>query len=140
MKGNNAVTFETLFVTTLEAVSCETTYRMTRSPLLLLTVVTSVAATFAHAQVSPLRPTTESGTRGKKGFMAPLLDEWVKQAPQPTSANLSGLAWLTATHAFAVGTGLTMIETFDGGLTWTDVDLPGHTAARAAVERAVVVE
>jgi len=100
-----------------------------RNPLRLLTVVTVLAATAAvaaPAQVTPLRPHERSVPTGKQGFVAPLLDEWVKQAPQPTSANLSGLAWLTATHAFAVGTGLTMIETFDGGLTWTDVNLPSQ--------------
>ena len=39
------------------------------------------------------------------------------------NGNLSGVAWATTTHAFAVGDGLTMIETFDAGATWRDVEL-----------------
>jgi len=59
--------------------------------------------------------------------MAPLLDEWVLQAPLPTARNLSGVAWATATHAFASGDGLTLVETLDGGVTWNEVDLPGSS-------------
>jgi photosystem II stability/assembly factor-like uncharacterized protein len=129
MKSNNGVTFAALSVTTQEAFCCETTFLTMRNPLLLLTAVTALAATAAVAapsQVTPLRPHEKSVTTGKQGFMAPLLDEWVKQAPQPTLANLSGVAWATATHAFTAGTGLTLLETFDGGLTWNDVDLPSQ--------------
>lgn len=57
--------------------------------------------------------------------MAPLLDEWVLQSPLPTARNLTGVAWPTATHGFASGEGLTLVETFDGGATWREVDLPG---------------
>jgi photosystem II stability/assembly factor-like uncharacterized protein len=54
-----------------------------------------------------------------------VLEDWVLQSPVPTSANLNGMAWATATHGFAAGTGLTLIETFDGGATWRDVNLAG---------------
>jgi photosystem II stability/assembly factor-like uncharacterized protein len=59
--------------------------------------------------------------------MAPLLDEWVKQSPIPTARNLTGVAWLTSTHGFAAGESLTLIETFDGGATWGDVELGTST-------------
>ena len=57
--------------------------------------------------------------------MTPLADEWVRQSPLPTGANLTGFAWATATHGFASGEGLTLLETFDAGATWHDVALAG---------------
>ena len=38
-------------------------------------------------------------------------------------ANLTGVSWATATHGLASGEALTLVETFDGGLTWRDVNL-----------------
>ena len=67
-----------------------------------------------QAEVSLFRP-AENSPR------APLTEEWVLQSPLPTARNLWGAAWATPTHAFAVGDGLTMIETFDAGATWRDV-------------------
>ena len=59
---------------------------------------------------------------------APLAqDEWIRQSPLPTARNLTGVAWATATHGFASGEALTLIETFDGGVTWRNVDL-GRTS------------
>src|SRR6478672_9646727 len=55
-------------------------------------------------------------------LMAPVVDEWVRQSPLPTARNLTGVAWATSTHGFASGEALTLIETFDGGVTWSDVD------------------
>jgi photosystem II stability/assembly factor-like uncharacterized protein len=55
--------------------------------------------------------------------IAPALDEWVRQSPLPSPRNLTGVGWATATHGFASGEALTLIETFDGGVTWRDVDL-----------------
>lgn len=53
-------------------------------------------------------------------------EEWIRQSPLPTGNNLTGMAWATATHGFASGEGLTLLETFDGGATWSDVDLAGY--------------
>ena len=75
-----------------------------------------VAVATAQAEVSLFRP-DENSSR------APLSEEWVLQTPVPTARNLWGAAWATPTHAFAVGDGLTMIETFDAGATWRDVEL-----------------
>ena len=55
--------------------------------------------------------------------VAPVLDEWVRQSPLPTARNLTGVAWATSTHGFASGESLTLVETFDAGATWRDVDL-----------------
>lgn len=60
---------------------------------------------------------------GPSSVTAPALDEWVRQSPLPTARNLTGVAWATSTHGFASGEALTLIETFDGGATWRDVDL-----------------
>ena len=98
---------------------------MTRLHLFLLTVLICLVGTSAQGQVSPLRPSEESVTGRDHSIMAPLLDEWVRQAALPTARNLSGVDWATATHAFASGNGLTLVETLDGGVTWNEVDLPG---------------
>ncbi len=58
---------------------------------------------------------------------APGVDEWVRQSPLPSPRNLTGVTWATATHGFASGEALTLIETFDGGVTWRNVDL-GRTS------------
>src|SRR4051794_4228202 len=54
---------------------------------------------------------------------APLSDEWVRQSPLPSPRNLTGVTWATVTHGFASGEALTLIETFDGGVTWRNVNL-----------------
>ena len=67
------------------------------------------------------------GAAGASSVMAPALDEWVRQSPLPSARNLTGVAWATSTHGFASGEALTLIETFDGGVTWRNVDL-GRTS------------
>ena len=57
--------------------------------------------------------------------LAPALDEWVRQSPLPSARNLTGVAWATATHGFACGEALTLVETFDAGATWRSVTLGG---------------
>lgn len=96
---------------------------ITRS--LFLTVLVCLAGSTAQAAVSLLRDQTTAVAQNDKFGAEAVLDEWVRQSPLPTGANLNGVAWATATHAFAAGTGLTLIETFDGGATWRDVDLAG---------------
>ena len=51
----------------------------------------------------------------------------VRQSPLPSPRNLTGVAWPTSTHGFASGEALTLVETFDGGVTWQDVDLGTST-------------
>ena len=75
-----------------------------------------LAVATAQAEVPLLRP-DENSSR------ALLSEDWVLQSPVPTARNLWGAAWATPTHAFAVGDGLTMIETFDAGATWRNVEL-----------------
>ncbi len=98
---------------------------MTRYRFSLLTALACLFVTEARGQVTPLRRDEGAVTRNDRGIAALALDEWVRQSPVPTGSNLTGLAWTTATHAFASGTGLTLVETLDGGATWRDVDLPG---------------
>ena len=100
---------------------------MIRLHLHFLTVATCLACPVIYGQVSPLRLDEQSAARSDRSIAAPLLDEWVRQAPLPTARNLSGIAWATATHAFASADGLTIVETLDGGLSWTDVDLPSSS-------------
>lgn len=57
--------------------------------------------------------------------VTPALDEWVRQSALPSARNLTGV---TSTHGFASGEALTLIETFDGGATWSNVDL-GSTSS-----------
>jgi len=96
---------------------------ITRS--LFLTVLVCLAGSTAQAAVSPLRDQTTAMAKNEQFGAETVLDEWVRQSPLPTGANLNGVAWATATHGFAAGTGLTLIETFDAGATWRDVDLAG---------------
>ena len=102
---------------------------MTLSRSLLSVVLAGFIGAHLQAQVSPLRPGDGSrvAATASSGLLAPLLDEWVKQSPIPTPRNLAGVAWLTSTHAFAAGDSLTLIETFDGGATWQDVELGTST-------------
>ncbi|MBA3726991.1 MAG: hypothetical protein H0W86_11200, partial [Armatimonadetes bacterium] len=55
--------------------------------------------------------------------MAAVVDEWVQESPIPVARNLTGVAWATSTHGFASGEYFTLIETFDGGVTWRNVNL-----------------
>ena len=102
---------------------------MTLSRSLLPVVLGCLIGAHLQAQVSPLRPVEGSRVAATtpSRLMAPLLDEWVKQSPIPTARNLTGVAWLTSTHGFAAGESLTLIETFDGGATWRDVELGTST-------------
>jgi photosystem II stability/assembly factor-like uncharacterized protein len=52
---------------------------------------------------------------------------WGKQSAIPTPRHLSGVAFISPTHGFVVGEANTVLETFDGGATWTAVDLSLHT-------------
>lgn|GEM_PF-2564261 len=54
-------------------------------------------------------------------------DEWIRQAPIPTGRSLTGFKWATATHGFASGESLTLVETLDGGATWQNVILGSST-------------
>jgi len=94
---------------------------MTRSHFSHLAALACFVVTGVQGQVSPLQPQEGAQT---KNIAAPLLDEWVKQSPLPTARNLWGVAWASATHGFAAGESLTLLETFDGGATWRDVSLP----------------
>ncbi|MCH7792109.1 MAG: hypothetical protein IID31_07515 [Planctomycetes bacterium] len=44
---------------------------------------------------------------------------WTRQAPLPTSRSLNGVHFLTPTHGFVVGQNRHLLETQDGGATWT---------------------
>jgi photosystem II stability/assembly factor-like uncharacterized protein len=48
---------------------------------------------------------------------------WMRQSPLPAARNVWGAAWATGTHSFAAGESETLIETFDGGVTWRNVNL-----------------
>jgi photosystem II stability/assembly factor-like uncharacterized protein len=50
--------------------------------------------------------------------------QWTRQSPIPAARNLTGVTWATATHGFASGEHGTFIETFDGGGTWQNANLP----------------
>ena len=50
-------------------------------------------------------------------------NQWTRQSPLPAARNLWGAAWATPTHGFASGESETLIETFDGGTTWHNVNL-----------------
>ena len=50
-------------------------------------------------------------------------NQWTRQSPLPAARNLWGVAWATPTHGFASGESETLIETFDGGATWRNVNL-----------------
>jgi photosystem II stability/assembly factor-like uncharacterized protein len=95
---------------------------MNRSLALLLAVACLPGATF-KADVSLSRATSKSVNPSKGGPAAIVLEDWVKQSPIPTARNLGGVAWATATHGFAAGDSITLVETFDGGATWRDVIL-----------------
>jgi photosystem II stability/assembly factor-like uncharacterized protein len=58
---------------------------------------------------------------------APAAEEWIRQSPIPTGRNLTGVVWATATHGFATGEALTLVETLDGGATWENVTLGSST-------------
>lgn len=45
--------------------------------------------------------------------------QFVRQSPWPTGRSLGGVAFTSPTHGFVVGQNHTLMETFDGGLTWT---------------------
>ena len=74
-----------------------------------------------------LKPRSRFSDRMRILPRALLSEELGLQSPVPTARNLWGAAWATPTHAFAVGDGLTMIETFDAGATWRDVELSSYT-------------
>jgi photosystem II stability/assembly factor-like uncharacterized protein len=45
--------------------------------------------------------------------------QFVTQSPRPTGRNLGGVAFNSATHGFVAGENHHLLETFDGGRTWT---------------------
>jgi len=92
------------------------THLATRTQFLGSAIVSTLAALLFTASGLMAAASTSS-------VMAPVVDEWVRQSPLPTARNLTGVAWATSTHGFASGEALTLIETFDGGATWSDVNL-----------------
>ena len=50
-------------------------------------------------------------------------NQWTRQSPLPAARNLTGVAWATSTHGFASGESETLVETFDGGATWRNINL-----------------
>jgi photosystem II stability/assembly factor-like uncharacterized protein len=98
---------------------------MTHSRSIFLAALACLVGASVQARVSLLRPGEQSAisAAGSSSVVAPVLDEWVRQSPLPTARNLTGVAWSTSTHGFASGESLTLIETFDAGATWRDVDL-----------------
>lgn len=93
----------------------------------LVTGVLSLLGMSVQAQVPPR---SEVGPRtaaaGSASVIAPLVDEWIRQSPIPTARNLTGVAWATATHGFAAGESITLLETFDAGATWRTVVLENN--------------
>jgi photosystem II stability/assembly factor-like uncharacterized protein len=81
--------------------------------ILLLPFTLLSALALASTDTMPLRPET---------------DDWVQQSPLPAARNLTGISWATSTHALASGEAVTLIETFDAGATWRNVDLQGESA------------
>ena len=49
--------------------------------------------------------------------------QWIRQSPVPGARNLTGVTWATADHAFISGESGTLLETQDGGATWSVIDL-----------------
>jgi hypothetical protein len=103
-------------------------YLAPRKSFLAAAVVSALSAflfTASSLIAGPVSPLSQPATDTTDSFnaMEPLLDEWVRQSPLPTARNLTGVAWATSTHGFASGESLTLIETFDGGATWSDVNL-----------------
>ncbi|MDQ3197831.1 MAG: YCF48-related protein [Verrucomicrobiota bacterium] len=92
---------------------------------LFIIALTCLVGHTGQARVSPLRDQPPALVADGRFGAEAVLEEWVKQSPLPTGANLNGVAWATATHGFAAGTGLTLVETFDGGVIWRDVNLAG---------------
>ncbi len=45
--------------------------------------------------------------------------DWIKQAVFPTARDLHGAAFTSPDHGFIVGANRHLLETFDGGVTWT---------------------
>jgi photosystem II stability/assembly factor-like uncharacterized protein len=123
--GRKVITMKTL---TFQTRSNSAIYLAPRKSFFSATVLRTLAlflftaSSLIAAGVPPLlQPATD--TTGSFGGIAPLVDEWVRQSPLPTPRNLTGVVWATSTHGFASGESLTLIETFDGGATWSDVDL-----------------
>ena len=55
--------------------------------------------------------------------------DWVKQSPYPAEANIRGVDFITPLRGIVVGEDHTFVETFDGGLTWTQMpDAPRDPA------------
>ncbi len=52
-------------------------------------------------------------------FSTSAFAQLVTQTPHPTGRNLGGVAFTSPTHGFVVGENHHLIETFDGGHTWT---------------------
>lgn len=46
-------------------------------------------------------------------------EEWTRQAPFPTGRNLKSASFISPSHAFIVGENRHLLETADGGETWT---------------------
>jgi photosystem II stability/assembly factor-like uncharacterized protein len=88
---------------------------------ILLVVLNALIGTVIQAEV------LQSGN--SLNTLAPARQQWVRQSPLPTGRNLTGVSWATTTHGFASGEALTLVETFDGGVTWSDVTWAAKTRA-----------
>jgi len=96
---------------------------------ILLVVLNLLVGIGVQAQVMPLRPNSEMVQSGNSpNTLAPARQQWVRQSPLPTGRNLTGVSWATATHGLASGEALTLVETFDGGVTWRNVVLGSQTS------------
>ncbi len=65
------------------------------------------------------------GSKETKEKETPLIPAWGPQTSN-TEASLRGLSAVSDQVAWASGSGGTVIRTIDGGITWTDVSIPGQ--------------
>ena len=105
---------------------------MTFVKSILLVVLHLLIGAGIQAEVLPLRSNNEARQSGISiNTISPARQQWVRQSPPPTGRNLTGVSWATATHGLASGDALTLVETFDGGLTWRDVNLGSPDAGNS---------
>src|SRR5215217_3613474 len=97
---------------------------------ILLVALNLLIGTGIQAEVLPLRFKSEARqSENSLNILAPARQQWVRQSPLPSGRNLTGPSWATATHGLASGEALTLVETFDGGVTWRDVNLGSQNSS-----------
>jgi Photosynthesis system II assembly factor YCF48 len=102
---------------------------MTHTKSILLVVLNVFFGIGIEAEVLPLRFNSEAPQSGNSpDTLSPTRQQWVRQSPLPTGRNLTGVSWATATHGLASGEALTLVETFDGGVTWREVVLGSQSS------------